>query len=479
MLRDVPEDADLLSPAHGRGDGVRPAERDPGRIAATHARHYSHLMTLLPGFVARVSWDRAAIEAHQLAELRAFIADVQTRSPWHAARLAHLDAATMTIADLASVPDMTKADLMANWDQIVTVPGARLASAEMFLEGLKADDYYLDTNHLVSSGGSSGQTGVLLYDWDGFAKHFAGVCRGHIPLLFGIAPPTVLRTASVGADSAKHISYACSEAFQTTGNPTVRAPTTLPVATIVERLNAKQPQFLHSYPSALAMLARKAEAGRLTIAPTIVYSSSEPLSDELADRLRGLWPCVVLNCWSATEASGTFPCTGDAAFHVSEDLNLIEPAPGDAAGVLVTNFYNRALPLIRYRIEDRFEFMDRPCSCGSAFRAVRSVAGRVNSFFHFPGGCAVSTVVFETRMIATPGIVNWQIRQTARGADVLVEQAGDADLPGLRERLQSALGEAGLDGAEVAVRAVEKIERTRGGKVRRFVEVDEESNAAG
>lgn len=438
-------------------------------IAAQHRRHYEDLMGFLPAYVGRLAWTRAEIAAEQTARLRTLIAHAQAHAAWHARRLAHLDPATVTAADLATVPPMTKADLMSNWDAIVTVPGATLAAAEAFIDGLKSDDYWLETNHVVSSGGSSGQTGVLVYDWQGFAEHFAGFCRGHIPLIMRIAPPDVLRAASVAADSSRHISYALSEAFATTGNPTLKAPTTLPVAEIVARLNAKQPQFLHSYPSALRMLASLAEAGTLAIAPDIVLSSSEPLDDALAARLTALWPCTILNCWSATEATGTFPCIGDAAFHISEDLNIITPTGEPEGGIHVTNLYNLAMPLIRYRIDDRFEFMDRPCSCGSAFQAVARVAGRVNTLFEYPGGVSVSTVVFETRMIATPGIANWQVSQTPSGAEVSVEILADADLPGLARRLTAALAEAGLPAPQVEVRAVATIARTSGGKVRRFI----------
>jgi len=84
---------------------------------------------------------------------------------------------------------------------------------------------------------------------------------------------------------------------------------------------------------------------------------------------------------------------------------------------------------------------------------------------------SVSTVVFETRIVATPGIVNWQVRQTADGAEVLVESVGGIDLPDLEARLAAALADAGLARARVTVRAVDHIARTRGGKIRRFLEL--------
>jgi len=68
--------------------------------------------------------------------------------------------------------------------------------------------------------------------------------------------------------------------------------------------------------------------------------------------------------------------------------------------------------------------------------------------------------------------VNWQVRQTGDGAEVMVESVGGAiDVADLEARLTAALGAAGLAGARVRVRVVERIARTAGGKVRRFVEL--------
>ena len=62
-------------------------------------------------------------------------------------------------ADLERLPVMTKADLMDNFDDIVT--DARLSRdlCEDHLE--RADEYLLDEFHVVASGGSSGQRGVF------------------------------------------------------------------------------------------------------------------------------------------------------------------------------------------------------------------------------------------------------------------------------------------------------------------------------
>ena len=44
------------------------------------------------------------------------------RSPWHRERLRQTPHETLSLSDLSSLPTMTKDDLMANWNEIVTDP---------------------------------------------------------------------------------------------------------------------------------------------------------------------------------------------------------------------------------------------------------------------------------------------------------------------------------------------------------------------
>ena len=42
------------------------------------------------------------------------------KSPWHRERLKGIDVASISEADLTSLPTMTKGDVMSHWDEIVT-----------------------------------------------------------------------------------------------------------------------------------------------------------------------------------------------------------------------------------------------------------------------------------------------------------------------------------------------------------------------
>ncbi len=83
-------------------------------------RHLVRLAELLPDFVGRLTWSREQLRGERAARLREVVAVAKARSPWRRARLAPLDADRLDADDLRALPVMTKDDLMAHFDEIVT-----------------------------------------------------------------------------------------------------------------------------------------------------------------------------------------------------------------------------------------------------------------------------------------------------------------------------------------------------------------------
>ena len=79
-------------------------------------------------------------------------------------------------ADLAGLPPMTKDDLMANWDRVVTDRRLTLELVEGHLAGLEADAYLFGEFHAVASGGSSGRRGIFVFGWRAWATADAASC---------------------------------------------------------------------------------------------------------------------------------------------------------------------------------------------------------------------------------------------------------------------------------------------------------------
>lgn len=456
---------------------MTPAPAPGARTAPDPAAHFAYLVGLMPDQLARLGWDESRIAQEQTAALRSLLAHAREHSAWHRERLKGLDLDSITAADLHSIAPMTKADLMDNWDQIVTVPGVTLEQVERFLGQLESFSYFGTDMVALASGGTSGRNGAFLFDWHGWAMNRAAVLRSAIPLIVPYGAPSTVRSASVSANAPTHFSCLMAQCFAPPGNAPVRLPIALPLSEIVDGLNRCDPVVLHCFASYLRVLADEALAGRLTIRPKLIFCTSEPLPRDDAALARQVWGATVLSSWSASETIGTTPCAASDGCHVAEDLNVIEPfdargrpaAPGTTADhVLVTNLYNRALPIIRYRIDDRFEFATGRCPCGSAYKKVERVHGRTYEIFRYPGA-AVHPEILETPILALPRLAEYQIAQTARGVHVSIVSARQVDVAALQTALAELLVRLGISEPEVRVTMLDEVPRTMNGKLKRYV----------
>ena len=90
--------------------------------------------------------------------------------------------------------------------------------------------------------------------------------------------------------------------------------------------------------------------------------------------------------------------------------------------------------------------------------------------FTYAGGIHVHPLVFRAVLGQTPTIVEYQVRQTAHGADVSYLSSADVPVPRLSEQLSAALGRAGLANPKVSFSHVREFERLPTGKVKRFIQ---------
>jgi phenylacetate-coenzyme A ligase PaaK-like adenylate-forming protein len=164
--------------------------------------------------------------------------------------------------------------------------------------------------------------------------------------------------------------------------------------------------------------------------------------------------------------------------HLVEDNAVFEPVDADnrpvpagtqAAKLLLTNVINPLLPLIRYELTDEVTLLTGPTSSPWTGRRL-DVSGRFDDLFWYEGGKVVHPYVFRSTLGRTPEVLEYQVRQTPRGAEALVRAVAGANLEPLRRDLLHALGGLGLAEPTVTLTAVNAIERLPGtGKLKRFV----------
>ena len=443
-------------------------------------RHLADLATRMPEHVQRLHWPAERLRLERRDRLRDLLRAARASSPWPRERLAGIDPGGFEEADLAGLPPMTKDDLMANWDRVVTDRRLTLDLVEGHLAGLESDAYLFDRFHAVASGGSTGRRGIFAYGWEEWAEAYAGFLR---PAVWDrqVTPELADRPmtiAMIGAANAAHMTSALPQTF---ANPTVdvaRFSVTRPIDQIVAGLNAYQPLALMGYPSMLALLAVEARAGRLRILPRRVVTTSEPLLPEVRRALTEAFCAPVANMYGTSEAGPIgVGCFRGPGIHLCDDLVIVEPV--DLAGrpvppgvrsdkIYVTAISNPTLPLIRFELTDQVTFLDRPCPCGSAHQLIADVQGRLDDVFVYPGGQVVHPHVFGSLLRRDPGIVEYQVRQTPAGAEVLVVGA-PADPAALGRAVAAELAALGVPGPAVEVAVVGQLERQAAGKVRLFL----------
>lgn len=448
---------------------------------ATRARHVEYMLAQLGEHVDRLAWSAERLREHRTERLRELVRTAKSGSAWHRARLADVNAETVDEDALGELPTMRKEDLMAHFDEIVTDARVTLAAVNAHIAGLTSDAYLLGDLHAVASGGSSGVRGVFVWGWEAWAAIQLTAVRQQLKDRLGdpelAARPPV--SMIVSANNATHSTSALAETFATEAVQIHRFPIGLPVAEIVAGLNAVDGDGLATYPSMLAVLAEEARAGRLTIRPRRIVTMAEPLLPEIREGAEALWGAPIANMWGTSEAGiNAIGCFKEPGMHIPEDLLIIEPvdAVGEpvpagvrSAKVYITNLFNPVLPLIRYEISDEVTLLEEPCSCGSAHRRVGDIQGRRDDTFVYRGGVSVHPHVFRSALQSDAGVSEYQVRQTARGAEILIRGSEAVDSGALERRLEDELAALGVEEPVVTSRLVADIPRLATGKLSRFV----------
>ena len=314
---------------------------------------------------------RPALEAGQLHRFRRLVAHAQKHSPYYADLIIQhrIDLEQCVPQDF---PVLTKRNVIDNFDSLVTDRRVTRQAVLDFLATSKdPTNLYLGRYYVVHTSGSSGEVGCFVFsarDWTcgiahglrmhGFAPRvqriaFFGATRGHF---------AGMSMVSTGRRSINRLFYRI-KTFEINS----------PLESVVQELNRFQPHVLIGYATALKILADRQEIGELRVKPYTLESSGEPLTREDRSRLQTVFGAPLLNVYSCTEhmimGMGR---PGDDGMLLFED-DLIFELRHDHT--LITNLFNRTLPLIRYRMEDVLVPLDAEAGT-TPFRKVREIVGR-------------------------------------------------------------------------------------------------------
>lgn len=153
-----------------------------------------------------------------------------------------------------------------------------------------------------------------------------------------------------------------------------------------DRLQAFAPHVLIAPSHVLADLARRPAGPRGWPLRRLFYGA-EPMGEAERDWIEaelGIRPDPI---YQATEGFLGAPCRF-GTLHLNEDVLIVEReiVPGTGRFIpIVTDLRRMTQPMIRVRLPDLLEPLDRPCPCGSPLAAVQPVEGRLDDLWRWPG----------------------------------------------------------------------------------------------
>jgi phenylacetate-coenzyme A ligase PaaK-like adenylate-forming protein len=424
----------------------------------------AHAKTLLQ----RDRWSREQLVDYRRERLRGLVRHAVEHSPYYRAALGP----GAERAELSDLPTLSKRVLMEQFDRVVTDRRLHLADLEPFLGRADAGALYLGEYRVFSTSGTTGIPGLFLYSQTEFAHWIAVFVRSFARL--GMTPET--RIVGIGAPSALHLSRQVIAAMQAGREGAPRLSVATPLDEMCAALGAYQPEVLAGYPSVVAVLAEEQLQGRLDIAPRVVLTTSEVLTEDAAARIEAAWTKPVEGYFTTevgVVAAGSLDHVG---LHVCEEV-IVEvvdeanrPVPPRQAGakVLLTNLVNTTQPLIRYELLDSVEFASGPDPSGRPYDRIARIDGRSDDVLRLPGQGGGSVAVHPYRLrapfVRLLDVLQYQIVQRRSGLDIRIvvrRTAGREIATTVLRVVEKALQDAGA-ACPVRVEVVDAIAREAG-----------------
>lgn len=365
-------------------------------------------------------WSRDKIESVQKNRLDALVKAARESSPFYKELYADIEDDYL----LSNLPSVSKPELMAHFDDVLTDRNITMDRIDAFTQDLDNIGRLIDDKYLIfKTSGSTGNPAVVLYD------------KSNIDVSSAVAAFRTFarkedfqkfmkhgkKTAGVFADYGFYLACGMSKYLQLKmprQKTKITVDVNAPEAEIIKRLNDFQPAMLSGYPSNLALLADFEE---LNIHPDVVITGGELLTDEIRGKLTDKFGCYVQTHYSCTEG-GEIACECEEKhLHINEDWVIVEPVDEDnnpvpfgkmSDKVLITNLSNYIQPFIRYELTDRVIVHNEKCKCGRTTLWLE-IEGRTDDILEFDNGVRIAPMSLYKVLEEVKTIRRFQLIQRA------------------------------------------------------------------
>jgi phenylacetate-CoA ligase len=138
--------------------------------------------------------------------------------------------------------------------------------------------------------------------------------------------------------------------------------------------------------------------------------------------------------------------------------------PGEIGDIVMTDIRNKAMPLIRYKIDDKGMLLDTLCSCGRPTSLMKPCAGRSSEYITLPDGRTLSPYLFTTMIEHVKGLLQYQIVQTGTKNLMVNAVVADEKQETAPHEINKIIRDVTSHSMNVAVNICDKIDIEKNGK---------------
>lgn len=238
-----------------------------------------------------------------------------------------------------------------------------------------------------------------------------------------------------------------------------------------------QPTLLFGHAHSLFVLARMVQTlGIEVIKPVGIISTSMMLLPHERSLIELVFRVPVTDRYGCEEVSliGS-ECERHDGMHMNIEHLVIEfikddgttATPGESGQIVVTDLMNKAMPFIRYKVEDIGVPLSRQCACGRGLPLMGNVSGRVADFLMKKDGTHVAGVsLIENTLTKWPGIDQMQLVQDSINDIRIYLVPGEDYSDAIQSKLTDYFTQLFGDGTCIQIEEIDEIFPEKSGKYR-------------
>lgn len=350
-------------------------------------------------------WDEKRLEELQLSKLCRLLAHVQAHVPYYRRLFAEVGFKAedfRSLADLALLPLLDKSRIRSNLDTLKSEKARHLARFNTGGSGGNPLIFYIGRERISHD---------VAAKWR--ATRWWGVDIGDPEIVVWGSPIELGAQDGVRALRDRLLRTTLLPAFEMSEQKLDR---------FLDALRATRPKMLFGYPSALAHIARHAEAKgqRMDdLGIRVAFVTSERLYDEQRQKISKVFGCPVANGYGGRDAGFIAHECPQGGMHITaEDIivEIVDPQgvpllPGEAGEIVVTHLATRDFPFIRYRTGDIGVLDSKRCTCGRGLPLLKEIQGRSTDFLVARNGTVMHGLALIYILRDLPQVRNFKIIQ--------------------------------------------------------------------